>query len=56
MSISEPGSAPIEMLQSPADLLFAQFDLNKVVQYGASLLGAEEKNYDLENGSTSKCV
>ncbi|XP_060070663.1 TATA-binding protein-associated factor 172-like isoform X2 [Ylistrum balloti] len=47
----EPQSDP-SCVQSPGQLLFAQFDLNKVLNYGASLVGSEEKMYEVDNSTT----
>ncbi|XP_069123766.1 TATA-binding protein-associated factor 172-like [Argopecten irradians] len=46
----EPNNDP-SCTQSPGQLLFAQFDLNKVLNYGASLVGSEEKMYEMDNGT-----
>lgn len=34
--------------ENPIQLLFTQFNINKVLSQGASLLGAEEKQYETE--------
>lgn len=34
--------------ENPIQLLFTQFNIDKVLSQGASLLGAEEKQYETE--------
>lgn len=48
--LTEPGDDQGHT-KSSGQLLFAQFDLGKVLNYGASLVGSEDKQYDVDHGT-----